>query len=335
MARNSIQVYKPYLKKAFDITESVEKFVWKGNKNSPSRSLTVNLVDDDGENRKRLTITVEDGDECLFISDGELEFRGLIMSDAASSNKRRGFTSYDNAIYLANNKDTFFYSKVTATEVFVDVCKRFGIPMGTVEECSYIIPELIKNRSTCYDTIADALSLEYKSTGIRHSIYSDGGKMHLITRRNHLMPCILEPSSNIISYTYTQSIEKIKTQIKMLSKEGKINAVSRDTDLESKIGLFRDIIQPDGNMNQAQIVELCESTLREKSKPSRTMTMEILGNTKIKTGIGLIVIIPHLSLARPFYVDEDVHTFVGNSHKTTLKLNYAWDIPDSVLEGLI
>ena len=99
-------------------------------------------------------------------------------------------THYDSGIYLANNKDTFTYENKTASEVFRDCCTRFGLPMGEVAECTYKIPELTKPKTTAFDTIADALSLDFDATGIRHYVSSAKGKLSLLTRREKMRSLI-------------------------------------------------------------------------------------------------------------------------------------------------
>ena len=90
------------------------------------------------------------------------------MTQTQNNNKKLTFTAYDNGIYLANNKDTFVYENKTASDIFRDCCTRFHIPMGEVTECHYKIPELTKSKTTAFDAIADALSLDFDATGIRH-----------------------------------------------------------------------------------------------------------------------------------------------------------------------
>lgn len=311
-----------------DITGLVESVKWKGRKSSFSRSVTVKLIDDDGYKHARSGIDVEQGHQCIFYCDGEECFRGIIMSETATQKKMLTFTAYDNAIYLSNNKDTFTYEDKTASDIFRDVCIRFNLPIGHVDECTYRIPELTKSKTTGADVIADALSLDYENTGIRHYVYSSSGKLHLITRRKNILQWVLEADRNIISYSYTRSIEDIKTRIKMLSDEGTVLAEAHNTALESKIGVFQDVDRPDETLNEAQIKELCDSMLAEKSAPSKTLTLDVLGHPDIISGIAVYVIIPHLDLSRTFYVDDDTHTFSDNCHKLTVKLNYAGDIPE-------
>lgn len=310
----------------YDVTQLVEQIKWKGRKGSSSRTLTVKLIDDDGYKHARSEIDVEQGHQCLFSYNGAELFRGIIMTQTQTNKKTMTFTAYDNGIYLANNKDTFTYENKTATEVFKDCCTRFGLPMGEVANCTYKIPELTKSKTTAFDAIADALSLDFDATGIRHYVASEKGQIKLLTRRENIMQWVIEVGQNLTSYSYTRSIEDIKTRVKMVSKEGTTLAEKSNAALEKKIGVFQEIDKPDESLTTAQINDLISSILDEKSTPERTLNVEAVGIAEVISGIGVYIIIPELDLSRTFYVDEDVHTFKDNMHTMSLKLNYANDL---------
>lgn len=310
----------------YDVTQLVEQIKWKGRKGSSSRTLTVKLIDDDGYKHARSEIDVEQGHQCLFKYNGTELFRGIIMTQTQTNKKTMTFTAYDNGIYLANNKDTFTYENKTATDVFKDCCTRFGLPMGEVASCTYKIPELTKSKTTAFDAIADALSLDFDATGIRHYVASEKGKLKLLTRRENIMQWVIEVGQNLSTYSYTRSIEDIKTRVKMVSKEGTTIAEKSNSSLEAKIGVFQEINQPDESLTTAQINDLIASILDEKSTPERTLTVEAIGIPEVISGIGVYIIIPELGLSRTFYVDEDTHTFKDNMHTMSLKLNYANDL---------
>lgn len=310
----------------YDVTQLVEQVKWKGRKGSSARTLAVTLIDDDGYKHARSEIDVEQGHQCIFSYDGAELFRGIIMSQTQTNRKRMQFTAYDNGIYLANNKDTFTYENKTASDVFRDCCTRFGLPMGEVAKCSYKIPELTKSKTTAFDAIADALSLDFDATGIRHYVASSKGKLSLLTRRENIMQWVIEVGQNITTYSYTRSIEDIKTRVKMVSKEGTAIAEKSNAGLEKRIGVFQEIDQPDESLTTAQVNDLIASILEEKSTPERTLNIEAIGIAEVISGIGVYIIIPELGLSRTFYVDEDTHTFEDNKHIMTLKLNYANDL---------
>lgn len=310
----------------YDVTQLVEQAKWKGRKGSSSRTLAVTLIDDDGYKHARSGIDVEQGHQCIFSYDGVELFRGIIMSQTQSNQKKLQFTAYDNGIYLANNKDTFCYENKTASDVFRDCCTRFGLPMGEVASCSYKIPELTKSKTTAFDAIADALSLDFDATGIRHYVASSKGKLSLLTRRENILQWVIEVGQNITSYSYSRSIEDIKTRVKMVSKEGTTVAEKSNAELEKKIGIFQEIDQPDESLTTAQVNDLIESIMEEKGTPERTLTVEAMGIAEVISGIGVYIIIPELEISRTFYVDEDTHTFEDNKHTMSLKLNYANDL---------
>ena len=310
----------------YDVTQLVEQVKWKGRKGSSSRTLAVTLIDDDGYKHARSGIDVEQGHQCIFSYDGVELFRGIIMSQTQSNQKKLQFTAYDNGIYLANNKDTFCYENKTASDVFRDCCTRFGLPMGEVASCSYKIPELTKSKTTAFDAIADALSLDFDATGIRHYVASSKGKLSLLTRRENILQWVIEVGQNITSYSYSRSIEDIKTRVKMVSKEGTTVAEKSNAELEKKIGIFQEIDQPDESLTAAQVNDLIESIMEEKGTPERTLSVEAMGIAEVISGIGVYIIIPELGISRTFYVDEDTHTFEDNKHTMSLKLNYANDL---------
>ena len=312
----------------YDVTQLVEQIKWRGRKGSASRTLNVTLIDD-GDKHTRSEIDVEQGHQCLFCYNGKELFRGIIMMQTQNNQKKLTFTAYDNGIYLANNKDTFTYKNKTASDVFRDCCTRFGLPIGEVAECSYRIPELTKPKTTAFDAILDALSLDFDATGIRHYVTSEKGNLNLLTRRENIVQWVIEVGQNLITYSYTRSIEAIKTRVKMVSKEGTTLTERRNAGLEEKIGIFQEIDKPDESLTAAQINDLIDSILDEKSMPGRTLDVEAIGISDVISGIGIYIIIPELGLSRTFYVDSDIHTFKDNLHTMSLKLNYANDLSKS------
>ncbi len=311
-------------KNGFDITNLVQEIQWKGRKGSAARSLQANILEE--ENYQHIGINIEEGHQCLFYYNGSELFRGIIMKTTQSDKKTMTFLAYDNGIYLANNKDTFVYTNKTASDVFRDICIRFGLPMGEVTKCTYKIPELTKPKTTPFDAITDALSLDFKATGIRHYLSSSKGTLSLLTRRENLLQWVIETGQNIISYNYLKSIENIKTRIKMLSDEETVLAESINSKLERKIGIFQEIEKSKETLSKPQIKALCDRILAEKSTIERALTIEAIGIPEVISGIGVFIIIKPLGISRTFYVDEDSHIFKDHRHTMNLKLNDANDI---------
>ena len=324
MAKIQLLVVKD--KKTIDMTNLVQSVRWSGRKGSSARTITVTMIDDDGYRHARSGIDVADGNQCVFLVDGKERFRGILMNQNQGDKKQLKFKAYDNGIYLANNKDTFVYKNKTADQVFSDVCSRFGIPTGEVAKCSYKIPELTKSKTTGQDAVLDALGLDYKATGTRHFISSDKGKLSLLQRKDQVISFVVDGDANLYGYSYTKSIESIKTRVRMISKEGTTLAEKSNSALEQKIGIFQEIQQPDESLTKAQGKDLVGSVLDTLDDPEETLTLNILGDPDVISGKAILVKIPHLGISRAYYVDSDDHTFEDNMHTMSLTLTTAAEI---------
>ena len=120
---------------------------------------------------------------------------------------------------------------------------------------------------------------------------SSGGKLSLIRRRENLLQWVIETGVNLESYDYSVSIEKIKTRIKLLSKEDTVVAEAANAELEKLIGVFQDIDKPDDNMEQANITDMVKAMLDEQSLPDKSLSISALGLPDVISGIGVFVTI--------------------------------------------
>ena len=311
---------------AFDMSGLVSRAKWQGRKGASARTLEIDFIDDDGYRHDRAWIDVEQGHQCIFHWKNEELFRGMFMLQEQSNEKTMTAKAYDNGVYLANNKDTFNYTDKKASEIFADCCLRFGIPQGQVADTRYRIPELPKPKTTAWDVIADALGLTFKATGVRYYPMSKGGRLSLIERRENILQWVIETGVNLEEYGQSKSIEKVKTRIRLLSKEGRVIASASDPALEKKLGVFQDIVPVMDEMNAGQLKELVNSTLAENNKATQMLSVSARGASEVVTGIGVFVAIRPLGISKTYYVEEDTHIFEGRDHSMSLKLSPANDI---------
>lgn len=313
-----------------EVSGIVESIKWEGRRGSPTRTITVTLLDDDGYGHERSGIDIEEGYHCIFSWNGNELFRGIFLRQTGTQLKKAQFKAYDLGIYLSNNRDTFCYEGKTATEIFKDVCTRFGIPYGTAAATKTIIEDLTKPKTTGWDAIADALSLEYDNTGDKFYVFAEKDELHLKRRTDAYLQWVLEVGENLVNYSYTVSLERIKTRIKLLSKEGTVLAQEQDDEAEMKYGSFQDVETPDESLTTAQLKELAKAMLETKKAPEKTLTLSnAIGIEDAISGVGVFIKIPRFGLRRSFYVDRDVHTFKGRMHTMNLTLNTAPETSES------
>lgn len=327
-------------KVGYDISDIVQKVTWSGRKNSPARSLQLVLMDDPAlGSANRADIDVYSGCHLMFIEDGAELFRGIIMKPVQTQEHTLTVTAYDNAIYLSNNRDSFSYKKKTLTDVFLDVCKKYGISRGETASILYKIPVLADVNVTIYDILCNALSQTYKGTGERFYIMSKRGQLHLIRRKEQITKFILETGTeggdygNITQYSYSIDISNTRTRLKLVSPEGKTIVQWADAELEEKIGMMQDAQTPDGTVAKSKLKTLVITMLDELKKPAESLSVTALGISSVYSGTAVYISIPDINIGRTFYVDSDTHTWEGDYHTMKLTLNFAKDLESINEEG--
>ncbi len=320
-------------KKGYDISDLVQRVTWSGRKNSPARSLDLTLMDDPslGENN-RAGIDVYSGNHLIFLEDGDELFRGIIMRQTQTQEHTLSVTAYDNAIYLSNNRDSFSYKKKTITEIFLDICTKYGISRGETASVQYKIPVLTDIGVTIYDILCNGLSQTYKGTGERFYILSKRGQLHLLRRKEQITKLVLETGregsdyGNITQYSYSKDISATRTRLKLISQNGKVMASWSDMALEEKLGMMQDVQVPDDSLSKSKLKTLVISMLDELKKPAESLDVTALGISTIYSGIAVYISIPDIGIGRTFYVDADTHTWEGDFHTMRLTLNFATDL---------
>ncbi len=324
MGKISLYVLKG--ENGYDISELVKSVVWSGKKSSAARTIEVTMLDDYGRKDGRVQMTLTDGWTCILKWEGKELFRGIIMKQTITQARENKWKAYDVAMYLANSKDSFTYENVIATQVFDDCCKRAGLQVGKSVKTNYKIESLTKSKTTFYDCILDALSTTYKNTGERYYIRADGNTVSLLRRAEEVTQWVVEVGENVSAYSYSESIEKIKTRYRIYSKEGEVLKESSNKKLEDALGTLIAIDEADEDYTDASLKEMVDTLIEENGYPTKSLTVTAMGIISAVSGGCLYVIIPHLGLKRTFYIDEDKHTFSGEKHTMQVKLNFATDI---------
>ena len=304
---------------AFDILDLCNNITWSGRIGTPTRSLKVTLLDDERGRYPRSCVNIEKGTQCIYSRENKELFRGIFLRQEQGSGRMMTLIAYDNGIYLSNNKDSFLYENKTASFIFEDVCKRFNIPYGRIDNTEYIIDELPKSRTTGFDVIADALASTYEATSRRFSVVCNGEKMELISREENFLQWVISTDANVMDYDYSVDMEKIKTRINLIDSDDKVVVSKSDPELEKLIGMFQEVATADKDMSEGKLNELAANMLKEQGRAKKSLSVNALGIDEIIAGTGVFVRIPHLDIVRTFYVEGDNHSYKDGYH--TMKLD--------------
>lgn len=309
----------------YDMTNLVESVKWGGKKSSAPRSLEVTMLDSDSAEHDRPDINIQDGQLCSFYWDGKELFRGMFIRAKGGSERKATFKAYDNAFYLAKNTDTFVYKKKTATQIFADVCDRFNLDHSEVDS-GFVITDLTMPNTTCIDAIWAGLAKTYRATGKRLYVLSQKGVLKLINRADNVVQWVIEEGANAIKYSREESIEDSYTRVVLYSDANKVLATAADEAIEAKLGIMQHTEEADSKEKKAVLQEMCDTLLAEKKKATEVFSVETLGIPDVYSGVAIYINIPYLGIRQTYFVDEDTHTFKGDVHTMSLKLNAVADV---------
>lgn len=311
--------------KAYDMTQLVQSIRWSGAKSAMPRTLEVTMLDSDGHGHTRPGINIESGHQCLFRWNGTELFRGIFFTSSQTVSRTATYKAYDTGIYLAKNIDTFVYKKKTATEIFIAICKHFGLEYSSVDT-DYVIGDLTMPNTTAADAIWKALAKTYKAKGTRYYVLSQNGVLKLISRADNVVQLVLEEGANAIDFTREVSIENTYTRVKLYSDANKLLASASDTSIEANIGVMQYAEQGDSEKKKAALDSKAKNLLSIKKQTEETLEVELIGDATVYSGVAVYVNLPYLGITKTYYVDEDEHEFIGSKHTMRLKLNATNDV---------
>ncbi|MDO4301636.1 MAG: C40 family peptidase [Clostridia bacterium] len=327
-----IKLIITYNKQQFDISDYIESVKWSGRKGSPSRQINVTLKDDV---RYWISIGLEweilKGLRCEFYWKNTVLFKGLITDTTQSKSRVMSFTAYDYGIYLSNSSNTFTYKKKTLSEIVIDCCQRAGVKYDVITKSDYKVPDITKPNAKYWDVIQSAMQATKRKTGKTYFIQFSDNACHLFERRDMLLQWVLATDENITDYSYTNSIQQTKTRIKLIDSKQNVVATKIDNELEAAIGTFQDVQQPDDGNSKKEFEQCAERLLNAEKIPQRSLSISAYGITEAISGYCVYVMIDRLNWGRSFFIDEDNHTFKGNTHTMQIKINLCGDsISDDV-----
>lgn len=308
----------------------VKSVTWSGDITQASRRLDVTLHNTlDGVKR---AIDIELGREIrLLDADGAELFRGVIFVHDIDHHGQMTITAYDEAVYLTKNSDSKRFVGMTAAGIVRELCADFSISIGTITETDYVIPKLILRDRTLWDMMTIALTETRKATGRRFFIYSAGGRLNLVERREKVVDWVLENGVNIIDASYSQSIEELRSQVKVVSNETEkkksLVATLKDDALIARFGLMQHYESVDSDKTQAEVDELARRLLEDLGKISDDARLTAVGNNDVIAGTAVYVREAMTSIVGGFYVITDSHTYEGGTHRMSLTISGDESLP--------
>lgn len=316
-----------------EITEIVSSADLSGSIGEAYRELSLSLKNTlDGRSRR---IKFENGDKIRFYNHNEELFRGRIFKFDVNDGGDESITAYDNNVYLTKNVIDQRFTNIKASDIIRRVSREFGITTGNVDDTGYVIPKLVSESDTIYDVFIKALTMTNKQNGRSFHITNKNGRLELNERKKQVKRDVLESGVNVLSASYSQSIEDLRNRLIMKGGEDdEFKEVRVNQQLIDKFGLMQAIEDYSGDdATSSEVKQAADKEFEKLTTIDDEAKISCLGINGISSGTAVYVLEGMTGIKGGYFVTADKHSFSNGMHEMDITLSATDDLPKLEVEG--
>ncbi|WP_146548376.1 XkdQ/YqbQ family protein [Rummeliibacillus suwonensis] len=310
---------------------------WSGDTKMAYRSVEFTLANT--ENGKTRKIKPSPGSLVRLkrTSDKKELFRGYVFRTDISTDGTQSFTAYDPNIYLSKSTGSHMFKNKTASQILKVLAIKYGIPTDSIADTKIVLPKLVFRDKSPSDIITIALTETRKRGGERFVVGNNKGKLTLSKVSTANLKYKATTTTNIISGSYSESIEDRKTKVAMTGgDEAKVSAsvTSKSASSIKKYGIMQEYENKPDIKDKAKLQKLADALLKQLNVSTQDFSIEVIGNTGFTAGRRLYVEEPMSSRKGYFYIVADSHTFnADGTHTASLTLKRKIELPTESYEA--
>lgn len=300
----------------YEISELVTKISFTDKLNDGCSKLEFSFVDDD--------LNIVNGGNTMFKYDDTGIFNGFIFKHGGNKKKEVSVTAYDQLRYC-KAKDIVVTKSDTVTSLAKRMCTYFGLKYGTLTDTGYILPTSVQDNKTWIDIIYTGISDTLVNKGKKYALRDEFGAITLRDLETLHLDLILGDESLVYDYNYSKSIDdEFYNQIKLYIKDEKAQKSqivgAKDENSIKKYGALQYFEIIDKDSNAAQAKSKADMLLSLYNRETETLTLECLGDTRVRAGSSFYGLIGDIDLNRKLIVKEVTHNFIPN-HTMSLEVS--------------
>ncbi|WP_338552890.1 hypothetical protein [Paenibacillus sp. KS-LC4] len=308
--------------KVWNVTNLVPSLTYKTKRTGSASSLDFTLIK--GAPYQHQAFTVNNGDVVRLSKDGQVIFYGYVFEYNFGRDESVTIKAYDQLRYLLMS-DTYVFSNKTATQMIKQIAEDTGLKIGTLAETEYVIPSMVEDNKKLLDIMCKALDYTLINDKGNFVLYDEAGALTLRNIEDMKTDAIIGDWSLMTDFGYKSSIDSEsynKIKVVQNNKEtGKRDVyIGQDSANIAKWGLLQFYQVADEQMNSAQINELLDQLLKLKNREQRSLSIEAIGDLRVRAGSYVPIVIEELDIGHYFLVDECSHKLEADAHTMTLEL---------------
>ncbi|WP_060210499.1 XkdQ/YqbQ family protein [Sporosarcina koreensis] len=316
-----------------DLAGYVKDVEISGDTSQAYRTCAINL--NNTTDGRRYRIPFQNGGE-VRVYFGTIEFfRGVIFDKAVDTTGAQSLKAHDYNVYMTKNSDTVRFIGNTATQIITVLCDKYGIKTGQISNTRHVIPKFIVRGKTLFEIFTMALTETQKATGKRYRFRSAAGKLELVEVTAQVKQLSLENGRNIIDASYSESIEEVRTRVKLTGgDENKPVTVEVSSPIASKYGIMQHYEHNSDVKTAAKLKPLADVLLAELAKPKQEINVTVIGDIEVTSATTVLVNEAMTGIRGAFYVGADAHKFEASGlHTMSLSLTRELELPQIEYEA--
>lgn len=272
------------------------------------------------------SVKFHEGDNVQLLADGVGIFFGYVFKKTRTKEQIISVTAYDQTIYFKKNKRTYSYEGITASSVIQMIANDFLLNVGELEDTGYLLPARIEDNQVLWDILLNALDITTINTGKLFIFYDDFGSLTLKSIDKMMLPLVLvSDSTTLLDFNFQSDIDTdTYNEVKLYRdiEKNRETFVAKDSLNQLKWGILCYTEQVSEHYSEAKVIELTELLLKQKNRVYKTLSVEDVGDIRVRAGCSLQVKIKDVGekIDGVLVVNSCTHTFKNNEHTMKLEL---------------
>lgn len=299
-----------------EIGELVSKISYDDSLNGGCGKLDFSYINDN--------LVLENGNGVRF-EYGDFVFVGRVFKVSRDKEKEISVTAYDQLRY-AKGKDYLTSKGNTLTSLVKKMCLHFGFNQGSLADTGYVLSTQTFDGNTWLDIVYSGINETLAYNKKWYALRDEGGHITLRNLADLTVNLILGDQSLCYGYSMEKSIDDdFYNQIIILAKGDKSPAGdsssgessntivgwfgAKDSNSMKRYGPMQYYESVD-NKTAAQAQDYANSLLKLYNEENKTLTLECLGDSRIRAGNSIYGQIKDIGLDKKLVVRSVTHDFI-------------------------
>lgn len=268
-----------------------------------------------------------EGATVVFMHEGVNVFYGFLFTSRTNS-KTVKCTAYDQLRYF--KAQDFMYRNGETLDAFIKrICATISdrISIGQIDPTGALLSKKIFDNKTYLDMIGDSIKETLLLTGNYYALRDEFGALTLRDVYDLRLGLVIGDGSLATDYSYTRSIDSDTYNFVKVGQDNQSTGqrdvyAAQDSANIAQWGKLLLLYKTVSDQNAAQLKALAANILAVKNRATETLTVDCIGDLRLRAGTGLKVKISDIGVDLWAVVNRAAHSFDGAAHTMKLDLQY-------------